>query len=80
MVRWDFDVWPAAPEVKLCRGGTRGAYITLAPRALDLHLDEPADVHTVFVHERQAEAERASWLAATQAGLRVIGELVVAPL
>ncbi|WP_432250541.1 hypothetical protein ACRAR1_28115 [Streptomyces sanyensis] len=79
MVRWDFDGWPAAPEVKLGRGGTRGAYITLAAHAHDLYLDEPADVHTVFVHVKQVEAERAPWLAA-QVGLRVIGELVEAPL
>ncbi|MEU9777537.1 hypothetical protein [Streptomyces sp. NPDC047968] len=79
MVRWDLDGWPAAPEVRLGPGGTRGAYITLATHAHDLYLDEPADVHTVFVHVKQVEAERAPWLAA-QVGLRVIGELVVAPL
>ncbi|WP_328401072.1 hypothetical protein OHS70_26050 [Streptomyces sp. NBC_00390] len=79
MVRWDFNGWPAAPEVNLERGGTRGAYVTLATHAHDLYLYEPADVHTVFVHVKQYEAERAPWLAA-QVGLRVIGELAMAPL
>lgn len=79
MVRWDFNGWPAAPEVSLGRGGPRGAYVTLAAHAHDLYLDEPADVHTVFVHVKQVEAERAPWLAA-QVGLRVIGELAMAPL
>ncbi|MFB7326092.1 hypothetical protein [Streptomyces sp. NPDC056190] len=79
MVRWDFDGWPAAPEVGLGPGGTRGAYVTLAANARDLDLETPAGVHTVFVHVKQIEAERAPWLAA-QVGLRVIGELVMAPL
>jgi hypothetical protein len=79
MVRWDFDGWPAAPDIGLDRGGPRGAYVTLAAHAHDLYLDEPADDHTVFVHVKQIEAERAPWLAA-QVGLQVIGELHMAPL
>ncbi|MEU6702133.1 hypothetical protein [Streptomyces wuyuanensis] len=79
MVRWDFNGWPAAPDIGLDRGGPRGAYITLVAHASDLELDEPADAHTVFVHVKQVEAERAPWLAA-QVGLQVIGELVMAPL
>ncbi|MER6976602.1 hypothetical protein [Streptomyces carpinensis] len=79
VVRWDFDGWPAALENGLGPGGTRGAYVTLAANARDLDLEDPADVHTVFVHVKQIEAERAPWLAA-QVGLRVIGELVMAPV
>ncbi|MDH2410698.1 hypothetical protein ACG5V6_09665 [Streptomyces chitinivorans] len=79
MVRWDLTGWPAAPEIELGPGGTRGAYVTLTAHARDLYLEEPAGVHTVFVHVAQAEADRAPWLAA-QVGLRVIGGPAMAPL
>lgn len=77
-VRWDFSGWPPAPEVGLDACGTRGAFITLCLNVRDLELAEPAPDHTVFVHVKQTEAERAPWLAA-EAGLRVIGDLVMAP-
>lgn len=77
-VRWDFMGWPAAPEVGLGCGGARGAFVTLCVNARDLELEEPATDHTLFVHVKQIEAERAPWLAA-QVGLRVIGDLVMAP-
>lgn len=77
-VRWDFTGWPEAPEVGLGIGGARGAFVTLCVNARDLDLEEPATDHTVFVHVKQVEAERAPWLAA-QVGLQVIGELVMAP-
>ncbi|MGA5471579.1 hypothetical protein ACPCUK_22730 [Streptomyces arboris] len=77
-VPWDFMGWPAAPEVGLGVGGARGAFVTLCVNARDLELEEPATDHTVFVHVKQVEAERAPWLAA-QVGLRVIGDLVMAP-
>ncbi|MEU1301490.1 MULTISPECIES: hypothetical protein [Streptomyces] len=77
-VRWDFNAWPEAPEVDLGVGGTRGAFVTLCSHARDLDLEEPAADYTVFVHVKQVEAERAPWLAA-QVGLRVIGDLVMAP-
>ncbi len=54
------------------------AFVTLCAHARDLDLEEPAADCTVFVHVKQAEAERAPWIAA-QAGLRVIGDLVMAP-
>ncbi|MFE8014004.1 hypothetical protein ACFU3O_14835 [Streptomyces antibioticus] len=77
-VRWDFNAWPEAPETGLRVGGTRGAFVTLCAHARDLDLEEPAADHTVFVHVKQVEAERVPWLAA-QVGLRVIGDLVMAP-
>ena len=77
-VRWDFMGWPEAPEVGLGAGGTRGAFVTLCVNVRDLDLEEPAPDHTVFVHVKQVEAERAPWLAA-QVGLGVIGDLVMAP-
>ncbi|MFJ4617946.1 hypothetical protein [Streptomyces sp. NPDC088812] len=77
-VRWDFNAWPEAPEAALGVGGTRGAFVTLCVHARDLDLEDPATCHTVFVHVKQVEAERAPWLAA-QVGLRVIGDLVMAP-
>ncbi|MFE4832327.1 hypothetical protein [Streptomyces sp. NPDC056672] len=77
-VRWDFTGWPEAPEVGLDIGGARGAFVTLCVNARDLDLEEPANDHTVFVHVKQFESERAPWLAA-QVGLRVIGDLVMAP-
>lgn len=78
-IRWDFWAWPEAPETGLDRGGSRGAYVTLCLNAKDIDLFEPAADHTLFVHVKQVEAERAPWLAA-QVGLRVIGELVMAPV
>lgn len=77
-VRWDFTGWPEAPEVGLGVGGARGAFVTLAVHTRDLDLEEPAFDHTVFVHVKQFEAERAPWLA-TQVGSQVIGDLVEAP-
>jgi hypothetical protein len=77
-VRWDFASWPAAPEVGLDIGGSRGAFVTLCVNARDLDLTVPATDHTVFVHVKQFEARRASWLA-SQIGLQVIGNLVMAP-
>lgn len=77
-VRWDFDGWPEAPEVGLGSCGTRGAFVTLCVNVRDLDIEEPAPDHTVFVHVKQIEAERAPWLAA-QVGLSVIGDLEMAP-
>lgn len=71
-VRWDFSGWPEAPEVGLGVGGSRGAFVTLCLHSHDLDLEAPATDHTVFVHVKQTEAERAPWLAA-QVGLQVIG-------
>ncbi|MFC5645146.1 hypothetical protein [Kitasatospora cinereorecta] len=79
MVRWDFSGWPEAPEVGLGCGGTRGAYVTMCVNARDLYLEEASTDHTVYVHVKQVEARRATWLAA-QVGLQVIGELQMAPL
>ncbi|MEV0323333.1 hypothetical protein ACIBKX_11880 [Streptomyces sp. NPDC050658] len=58
-LRWDFSGWPAAPEVGLDVGGTRGAFVTLCVNVRDLDLTEPAADHSVFVHVKQVEAERA---------------------
>ncbi|MGW3835176.1 hypothetical protein [Streptomyces microflavus] len=77
-VRWDFMGWPEAPEVGLGAGGARGAFVTLCVNVRDLELEEPATDHTVFVHVKQIEAERAPWLAG-QVGQQVIGDLVMAP-
>lgn len=77
VVSWDFPSWPEAPEIGLGIGGERGAYVSLCVNARDLYLDEPSDDHTVYVHVKQVEAERAPWLAA-QVGLHVFGELVMA--
>ncbi|MFD3975342.1 hypothetical protein [Streptomyces cyaneofuscatus] len=77
-LRWDFMGWPAAPEVGLGGGGARGAFVTLCVNVRDLRLEEPATDHTVFVHVKQVEAERAPWLAA-QVGPAVIGDPVMAP-
>ncbi|MER5539554.1 hypothetical protein [Streptomyces mirabilis] len=77
-VRWDFMGWPEAPEVGLGVGGARGAFVTLCVNVRDLELEVPATDHTVFVHVKQVEAERAPWLAA-QVGLSVIGDLEMAP-
>ncbi|MFE0172668.1 hypothetical protein ACFWZ2_10155 [Streptomyces sp. NPDC059002] len=77
-LRWDFAGWPEAPEAGLGGGGSRGAFVTLCMNVRDLDLTEPSADHTVFVHVKQFEAERAPWLAA-RVGCRVIGDLVMAP-
>jgi hypothetical protein len=77
-VRWDFSGWPEAPEIGLGIGGSRGAFVTLCVNARDLDLSDRSRDHSVFVHVKQVEAERAPWLAA-RVGLRVIGELVMSP-
>ncbi|QXE38665.1 hypothetical protein KQY30_35030 [Streptomyces sp. GMY02] len=79
MVRWDFSGWPAAPEIGLGCGGTRGAYVTVCVNARDVYLEDLATDHTVYVHVKQIEAQRSTWLAA-QVGLQVIGELQMAPV
>ena len=82
MVRWDFRGWPEAPEVGLGCGGCRGAYVTVCMNARDVDIADAKEAspdHTLYVHVKQVEAERAPWLAA-QVGLRVIGELEMAPL
>ncbi|WP_326580531.1 hypothetical protein OIE69_40940 [Actinacidiphila glaucinigra] len=79
IVRWDFNAWPAAPEAGLGPGGSRGAYVTLTVNSHNLYLDEPGGLHTVFVHVKQFEAERAPWLA-KQVGQEVIGPLTMAPV
>ncbi|WLQ37975.1 hypothetical protein P8A18_33025 [Streptomyces castrisilvae] len=77
-VRWDFMGWPAAPEIGMDIGGARGAFVTLCINLHDLELEEPASDHTVYVHVKYFETQRAHWLA-EQVGLQVIGDGVEAP-
>ncbi|MEV7185407.1 hypothetical protein [Kitasatospora sp. NPDC093102] len=68
---WDGFGWPAVPELGL---GPRlhDAMLELILNNRSLALDRPSDDHTLYVHFRQGDVERAEWLA-RQVGLAPIG-------
>ncbi|WP_224283991.1 hypothetical protein [Streptomyces sp. LS1784] len=68
---WDGFAWPAAPELGLePRYKDAGLQLLLNNRSLDY--DDPAGDHTLFIHFRAGDVERAEWLA-RQVGLAPIG-------
>ncbi|MFF2748153.1 hypothetical protein ACFVVA_21715 [Kitasatospora sp. NPDC058048] len=68
---WDGFAWPAAPELGLdVRAKDAGVQIALSSDNVDF--DRPADDHTLFIHFRQGDVERAEWLA-RQVGLAPVG-------
>ncbi|MFG2165690.1 hypothetical protein [Micromonospora chersina] len=68
---WNIWGWPEVPELGLGPDVKHG-YIGLTLNATDLWGDQPTDVHTVFVHTRRHEPQRAEWLAG-RVGLTVVG-------
>ncbi|MFF0295693.1 hypothetical protein ACFYST_19765 [Kitasatospora sp. NPDC004614] len=70
-IEWDWFSWPAVPELGL---GMRNkdACLQIAINSRDVTADVPAADHTVFIHFRSGDVERAEWLA-RQVGLRGIG-------
>ncbi|MEV7772579.1 hypothetical protein [Kitasatospora sp. NPDC086791] len=68
---WSGFAWPAAPELGLKpRAKDARLQIVLNSRAADF--DRPAEDHTLFIHFRSGDLERAEWLA-RQAGLAPVG-------
>ncbi|WP_446212684.1 hypothetical protein [Micromonospora sp. IBSANI012] len=70
-VDWWVNGWPAVCCLDL-GAEYKHAYVQLVLNAADVWATEPADGHTVFVHVRDGEPERAEWLAG-RAGLTVLG-------
>ncbi|GGP94884.1 hypothetical protein [Streptomyces melanogenes] len=65
--------WPAMPELGRPHytGGYGSVEITINCRGL--HLEQPSDDHTVYVHVQSQDLQRACWLAA-RTGRDIIGE------
>ncbi|THA29040.1 hypothetical protein [Streptomyces sp. A1547] len=70
-IDWDFFSWPAVPELDL-EIRNKDAYVQIAINSRDVGRDVPATDHTVFIHFRSGDVERAEWLA-QQVGLQPIG-------
>ncbi|MEU5723086.1 hypothetical protein [Micromonospora sp. NPDC047738] len=70
-VLWQPGCWPEVPSLGLGRE-FKYAHVQLVFNASDIWATEPSAGHSVFVHVRHRELERAEWLA-RQAGLSVIG-------
>ncbi|MBL1087291.1 hypothetical protein JK359_35975 [Streptomyces actinomycinicus] len=68
---WWWTTWPAVPALGLPPDAKHGE-VQIAVNSADLYRQVPADSHTLFVHVRSSQPERAEWLAA-QAGLQIIG-------
>jgi hypothetical protein len=72
VLTWNIWGWPEVPELGLGPDFKHG-HIGLTLNASDLYGDEPAEWHTVFVHTRKHEPQRAEWLAGL-VGLAVVGQ------
>lgn len=70
-VLWHDLKWPAVPELGLGEE-YKYAELQVACNSHDIHCEEWAAEHTVFVHARPGHDERAAWLAA-RVGARVVG-------
>ncbi|MGW0764161.1 hypothetical protein [Streptomyces sp. NPDC002676] len=70
-VLWHNLKWPSVPELGLDEE-YKYAELQIACNSHDIHCEEWAAEHTVFIHARPGDDERAAWLAA-QADARVVG-------
>lgn len=70
-VLWHNLKWPAVPELEL-EEEYKYAELEIACNSHDIHCEEWAPEHTVFVHARPGHDARADWLAA-QVGVQVVG-------
>ncbi|MEV0093792.1 hypothetical protein [Streptomyces sp. NPDC050738] len=70
-VLWHDLKWPAVPELGLGQE-YKYAELQVACNSHDIRCEEWAAEHTVFIHARPGQDERAAWLAA-QVGTRVVG-------
>ncbi|WP_143200402.1 hypothetical protein [Kitasatospora sp. CB01950] len=72
-IEWTYFNWPAVPELQL-EMRHKDAYVQIAINSRDIHGDEPASDHTVFIHVPHGATERAKWLA-RRVGLQPLGPL-----
>ncbi|WP_189317248.1 hypothetical protein [Streptomyces brasiliensis] len=70
-VLWHNLKWPSVPELGLGEE-YKYAELQIACNSHDIHCEEWAAEHTVFIHARPGDDGRAAWLAA-QVGARVVG-------
>lgn len=70
-VLWHDLKWPAVPELGLGEE-YKYAELQVACNSHDIHCEEWAPEHTVFIHARAGHDERVAWLAA-QVDARVVG-------
>lgn len=70
-VLWHDLRWPAVPELGLGEE-YKYAELQVACNSHDIHCEEWAAEHTVFIHARPGHDERAAWLAA-QVDAQVVG-------
>ncbi|MBP0451386.1 hypothetical protein J5Y04_17800 [Kitasatospora sp. RG8] len=70
-VDWDYFSWPAVPELGL-DVRNKDAYVQIVFNCHGVGREVPASDHTVYIHFREGDVERAEWLA-RQAGLQPIG-------
>jgi hypothetical protein len=70
-VLWHDLKWPSVPELGLGEE-YKYAELQIACNSHDIHCEEWAAEHTVFIHARLGDDERAAWLAA-QVNARVVG-------
>ncbi|WP_143681504.1 hypothetical protein [Actinacidiphila glaucinigra] len=68
---WSDMKWPAVPELGLGEE-YKYAELEIACHGSDIHCFDWAAEHTVFVHSRPGDDDRAAWLAA-QVGAGVVG-------
>jgi hypothetical protein len=70
-VLWHNLKWPSVPDLGLAEE-YKYAELQIACNSHDIHCEEWAAEHTVFVHTRPGDDERVAWLAA-QVDVRVDG-------
>ncbi|MFJ9245419.1 hypothetical protein [Streptomyces sp. NPDC101776] len=70
-VLWHDMKWPAVAELGLAEE-YKYAELQVACNSHDIHCEEWAAEHTVFIHARPGHEARAAWLAA-RVGARIVG-------
>ncbi|MFB9576343.1 hypothetical protein [Streptomyces yanii] len=70
-VLWHNLQWPSVPELGLGEE-YKYAELQIACNSHDIYCEHWAAEHTVFIHARHGDDERAAWLAA-QVDARVVG-------
>ncbi|GHF62075.1 hypothetical protein GCM10018790_45090 [Kitasatospora xanthocidica] len=68
---WTHFFWPAVPELGL-EPRAKDTHLQIAVNSRNVDFDRPSDDHTLFVHFRGGDLERARWLA-RQVGLEPVG-------
>ncbi|MFD8751475.1 hypothetical protein ACFV0O_10925 [Kitasatospora sp. NPDC059577] len=68
---WGGFAWPAVPELDL-KPRAKDAHLQIVLNSRNADFDRPSEDHTLFIHFRSGDLERAEWLA-RQAGLTPVG-------